>query len=194
MFEEYKFWLAIIAIAMTFYAYIPYFIGIFKGITKPHAFTWIVWFIVTFIAVFVQLVEGDGMGSWPTITAAAICFFVTLLSFKYGSRDIKRIDFVSLIGSLSVIPLWLITDNPALAVLLVTGIEIVAAFPTIRKSWSKPYEEVMMTYGLNTVRYILSAIALASYSIATIAYPLGMVLMNGIIFGVLFMRRHVTSE
>ncbi len=131
------------------------------------------------------------MGSWPTVVAALTCFFITAISIKYGSKDIKKVDYIFLFASLCSIPLWVITNDPTYSALLVTGIEIVAAFPTIRKSWYRPKEEVMLTYGLNTIRYILSILALASISISTIAYPIGMVFMNGLIFSVLFIRRHV---
>lgn len=188
IFEDYKFWLAGLAIILTFYAYIPYLVGIFKGKTKPHLFTWLIWSTVTLIAVVVQVLEGGGMGAWPTIAAAITCFFVTLLAFKFGSKDIKKIDYIFLLASLSAIPLWLITNNPAYSAVLVTIIEIVAAFPTIRKSWNKPEEEVTSTYGINTFRYFLSILALATFSVSTVAYPIGMVFMNGLIFCILLIR------
>jgi len=144
---------------------------------------------VTLIAVVVQIIEGGGMGSWPTIAAAATCFFITFTAIKYGSKDIKKVDYIFLIASLSAIPLWLITNNPTYAAILVTFIEIIAAFPTIRKSWHHPEEEVVSTYGINTVRYVLSILALASFSVATVAYPIGMVFMNGLIFIVLLIRK-----
>lgn len=186
--DDYKFWLASIAVVMALYAYIPYLIGIFKGETKPHVFTWIIWSIVTSIAVVIQFIEGGGMGTWPTMAAAITCLFITLLAFKYGSKDIQKVDYFFLVASLSAIPLWIVTNNPLYSALLVTFIEIVAAIPTIRKSWHKPEEEVTSTYGINTVRYFLSIVALASFSISTVAYPVGMVFMNGLIFAVLLIR------
>ncbi len=194
MLEDYKFWLAIISVGLTLYAYIPYLKGIFEGKTKPHLFTWIIWSIVTFIAVFIQIVEGGGMGSWPIILATLICFLITGLSFKYGSKDIKPVDYVFLVASLSAIPLWVLTDNPEYAAVLVTTIQIVAAFPTIRKSWNYPEQEVMLTYGVNIVRYVLSIFALATFSVSTMVYPLGILLMNIVIFGVLLLRRNVTAQ
>lgn len=186
---DYKFWFASVAVFLTLYAYIPYIKGIFRGETKPHFFTWIVWSIVTFIAVFIQVVEGGEMGSWPTIVAALTCFFITGLAVKYGSKDIKRIDYFFLFSSLCAVPLWIVTKDPTYSAILVTAIEIVAAFPTIRKSWHDPASEVTSTYCLNTIRYILSIFALGAFTIPTLAYPAGMVLMNGLIFAVLFIRR-----
>ncbi len=191
MIEDYKFWLASVAIFLTLYAYVPYLKGIFQGKIKPHFFTWLVWSIVTFIAFLIQIVEGGGMGSWPTIVAALSCFSITLLAIKYGSKDVKRVDYIFLFAALFSIPFWILTNNPAYSAILVTVIEIIAALPTVRKSWHRPKEEIMSTYILNTIRYVFSIFALASISVSTIAYPLGMVFMNGLIFSVLFIRRHV---
>lgn len=193
MLEDYKFYLASIAVCLAIYAYIPYLKGIFSGKTKPHLFTWIIWSLVTLIAVIIQFVEGAGWGVYPTLIAMLLCFWITILSFKYGSKDIKKIDYVFLTISLMAIPLWILTKNPTYSALLVTGIEIVAAIPTIRKSWNYPEQEVSLSYGLNTLRYILSIFAIASFSIATVAYPIGMVLMNLIIFLILIYRKNLSA-
>lgn len=180
--------LAGIAVFLTIYAYIPYFKGIFAGQTKPHLFTWLVWSLVTLIAVVIQATEGGGAGTWPTAVAALLCFAITGLAVTHGSKDIKKVDWFFLAASISAIPVWLLTANPLWAAIMVTLIEIIASFPTLRKSWHTPEQEVASTYGINTIRYVLSILALASFSPATLAYPLGMVLMNGLIFLVLVLR------
>lgn len=194
MLQDYKFWLASIAVCLTIFAYIPYVKGILDGKVKPHLFTWIVWLIVPVIAVAAQIVEGGGMGAWPTLVAVLICVLIVGLSIKRGSKDIKPIDYVFLAASLSAIPLWVVMDEPAWSATLVTIVQLLAAFPTIRKSWSYPEQEAMSTYGINTIRYMLTILALASLSVATMVYPLGMILMNGVIFSILFFRRKVITR
>lgn len=193
MLEDYKTWLATAAIGLTIYAYVPYVRGLLAGTTKPHMFTWIIWSLVTFIAVSIQVTEGAKAGAWPTIVAAILCFWITLMSIKHGTKDIRRSDWFFFIASLSAIPLWLWADDPTSAAILVTALEIVAAIPTLRKSWHAPHEEVASTYGINTLRYVLSIFAVASFSIPTLAYPIGMVFMNGLIFAVLVCRKTVSK-
>lgn len=41
--------LTVIAILLTFYAYIPYIKGIRIGTIQPHVFSWIIWGATTFI-------------------------------------------------------------------------------------------------------------------------------------------------
>ena len=189
MIEDYKFWLALIAVVLSLYAYIPYLASILKGETKPHLFSWIIWTVLALIAVTILFAAGAGMGAWPSAVAALTACVITILAIKYGTKDIKRSDYVFFFASLSAIPLWIVTKDPTYSAFLVTGITITAAFPTIRKSWHYPAQEVMSTYGINIIRFILSIMALESFSIATTVFPAGMVFMNGMIFGVLLLRR-----
>ncbi len=188
MLADYKIWFAIIAVGLTVVAFIPYIRGIYAGTTKPHLFSWVVWSLVSFIAAIIQVKEGAAAGAWPTIIATALSCWITLMAVTKGSKDIKKIDWFFLFASLAAIPLWLVLNDPTLSAILITVIELIAAGSTIRKSWVNPKEEVGLTYGLNTLRSILSIIALSSFSIATVVYPAGMVLMNGALFLILLIR------
>ncbi len=44
----------VVAIVLTFVAYTPYFLDLFKGKTKPHIFSWLIWTIVTSIIYALQ--------------------------------------------------------------------------------------------------------------------------------------------
>jgi hypothetical protein len=189
MFYDYKVWSAAVAVCLTILAYIPYLRGIYSGTTKPHLFSWIIWSLTTLIAAIIQVVKGGAAGAWPTLLAAGACIWIVYLSVSRGSKDIRRIDWYFLFASLGALPLWIITKDPTWSALLVTGVEIVAIFPTLRKSWSRPEQEVAFTWGIGVVRFLLSIIALETYSIATVAYPAGMIFMSGLTFSVLIIRR-----
>ena len=191
MLQDYKVWLAIVAVCLTIFSYAPYLRGIFLGTTKPHLFTWIVWALTTSIAAIIQIVKGAASGAWPTSVGAILCILVSLLSIKRGSTDIKKIDWLFLLASLGALPLWAISKDPTWSAILVTGICIVASFPTLRKSWSSPEQEVALTYAIGIVRFLLSIVALKSYSIATTVSPAGMVFMNILIFSLLLIRRRI---
>ena len=181
MLNDYKVWLAAVAVGLTIFAYIPYLRGIYSGVTKPHLYTWAVWTLTTLIAAVIQIAKGGAAGSWSTFVAALLCFWITCLSVQRGSKDIRRVDRYFLIASLAAVPLWIVLKDPTWSAILLTGIELVASFPTLRKSWLHPEQEVPITWGINAIRFSLSIAALGAYSIATTAYPAGMVLMNGLI-------------
>lgn len=166
-----------------------YFYFIFKGKTKPHFFSWFSWGLLTAIAYFAQVVDNGGAGSWVTGFTALVSFIIAIVALMRGSRDISKSDWYAFVVSLFAIPLWFVLETPLYSVLLVTGIDIVAFFPTIRKSYSKPHEESVLFYFLSGLKYSLALIALENWSIITAIYPLSLVVMDVFFITLLFFRR-----
>lgn len=58
---------AILSLIIGVSANIPYALGIFKGYTKPHLFSWIIWTVVCSTGTAIQIIEGAGSGAWYMI-------------------------------------------------------------------------------------------------------------------------------
>ena len=56
--------LGTISIIIAAVSYSAYFLSIFRGRTKPHMFSWIVWGTVSGVASYAQFAKGGGPGSW----------------------------------------------------------------------------------------------------------------------------------
>jgi hypothetical protein len=194
MFVDYKTLLGGLAVLIGFLSYIPYFRDILKSKTKPHAFSWLVWSVLTGIAFFAQIVKDAGAGSWINAGTAIMCFAVFVLALVKGERNIKNADVWSLVGAGAGLVLWLLTDNPVMAVILVTLIDALGFFPTFRKSYYKPHEETLSTFVVSTIKYAISLIALQSYSVTTWLFPASLVLTNGLFVVMLIFRRKALSE
>lgn len=171
-------------------AYIPYLRDIKGGKTRPHLYTWFVSGFVTLLAFGLQVSNDGGWGSVPTFFAALAGLLVFAMSLRYKRAPITVSDTLFFIFALLATGLWLIADRPVLSALLITAINIFAFLPTVRKSWRQPYQETVATYGINTLRFSLSVLAIQSYTIVTALYPLSSVLVNGFIAGFLIVRRY----
>lgn len=77
---DFKVTVALVSIAMTIFGYFFYFRDIFAHKTKPHAFSWLVWAVLTGIAFFGQLSGDAGPGAWVTATTAVISFVIFALA------------------------------------------------------------------------------------------------------------------
>jgi hypothetical protein len=55
---------------------------------------------------------------------------VMLLSLKYGTRNITRSDTIILILALAAVFVWVQLDNPLLAVIMVTLIDLAGYVPS----------------------------------------------------------------
>ena len=181
--------LALFAMFLAVYCVVPYIKGILAGTTKPHLFTWIIFALIASIVAAVQFAESAGPGKWALIVNALTCIVVVFLSLKCGERDIKRSDWVSLAGALLAVPVWLMTDNPLGAIVIAMMIELFALYPTFRKSWTKPHEEVAQTWLIGGCMFIISVVALDHVSFITAGYPLYVAFLNFMMVAVLLYRR-----
>lgn len=186
---DYKDVLGAIAVIIAFVSYVPYFKDIFANKTKPHAFSWLIWGVLTGIAFFGQVAGGAGPGAWVTGFTAVICFIIFVFGLTKGKNNIVFIDWLSLIGAGIALLLWFITKGPLLSVIIITIIDALAFFPTFRKSFNKPREETAVTYFLSGLKFLLSIIALDNISVITALYPLSLVLMNWAFVAMLYVRR-----
>ena len=181
--------LVVIGVVITFIAYIPYFRDIFNGKTKPHAFTWLIWSLLTAIAFVAQVSDGGGIGSVILGITAVISFIIFLIALKVGKKNIVKVDWIFLFGALLAIVVWYITEDPFWSVILITVIDAVAFAPTFRKAYIDPYTETLSTFLLSGVKFIFVIVALEAYTTVTVLYPLSLVFANGLFVVLLIVRR-----
>lgn len=159
---------------------LPYLRDIIRRKTCPHLFTWLIWSLIGVITVTAQAWDHAGIGVWVTIFSTMKCVAVALLSFKYGEKKITRGDWISLAACLFSIPLWLMTGDPLLSVLLLLAIEMVAFYPTYRKTWHKPFEETLFAYNIASLQFAFGLCALENYTIVTTLGGLSVVVQNSV--------------
>jgi hypothetical protein len=167
----------------------------YKYRTRPHAFSWVIWTLVTAIAFFAQRTEDTGPGTWLLGVEWLICLSGAVMAIFRGERNITRSDWAALLGALIAIQLWYFTGKPLEAVVLVTLIDAFAFYPTIRKSWNKPQEETAFMYGLSALKFGLSLYALERVTFVTALYPSFIVLVNsGFVIALLWRRRVIARK
>ena len=191
---DYKIVLGILATIVGLIGYIPYFRDIFRGKTKPHVFSWFAWSLLGGIDFVAQAVKGGGAGSWVTGFTAAVCFCVAILALTRGEKDITKTDWLCFVAALIGIVLWVTTQNPLLAVVIVTITDAVAFIPTYRKSYYKPHEETLVEYGLAATKWVIGLAALQSLTVTTWLYPASLVLTNGAFVVMTALRRKTLAK
>ncbi|OGS55624.1 MAG: hypothetical protein A3J79_05390, partial [Elusimicrobia bacterium RIFOXYB2_FULL_62_6] len=143
---SYKLIFGFLSVAMMALSRAVYFTSIFKGKTKPHAFSWLIWAVISGIGFAAQVAEGAGPGSWARGFSAATCLLLVWLGYYRGEKNITRGDWITLAVALSAVPLWVVTKTPVWSVIIVCFIDTVGYLPTIRKARNKPHEESASSY------------------------------------------------
>lgn len=179
----------LLSVAAMLAARLTYFSSIWQGKTRPHAFSWFIWGVISSIGFAAQFAEGAGAGSWARGFGAVTCFLLVGISLFHGEKNITRADWITLIVALSAIPLWVITKTPIWSVVLVCLIDTAGYLPTIRKSWTKPQSESALSYSLGSLGALLTLLAIENYTMATWLYPAVLVASNGAMALFLLRRR-----
>jgi len=191
---ELKITLGIISSVLTVLVAIPYIWDMYRGKTKPHAFSWLIWALVAGIAYFGQALDKGGAGSWNTGMSALFGLIIFLGSLKVGTRDISKLDWFCLWSCILGIALWTITKNLLYTVILASLIDTVAFIPTFRKSYHKPLEETLSIYYLSIVKIAIGMLALENYTTTTTLFPATIVLTNSLFVAMSLIRRSPTRS
>lgn len=181
--------IGIIAVVLTFIAYVPYYRDILRGRTRPHIYSWSLWGLLTILLVALQIKGGAGPAVWVTAIAGLLCLGVVILSLKNGKRYITKSDTVVAILSLLAIGFWLIAEQPAVSITLVIIADLLAFIPTVRKSYNHPYTETLSLYITNALRFLLALFAVENYTYLSTSWVVAWVIGNTLLSLLLIVRR-----
>lgn len=170
-----------------------YFYLTFQGTLKPHVFTWLVWGLVMGISAAARAADDAGPGAWAAWGGAVSCASVGFLAIFKGEKTITRGDILSLLFSLSAIPVWVVTRNPLYAVIIVTAVDVVAYYPTFRKTYSKPYEEAIFPFLIANLLHVVSLVANLNYTLTTTLTPAVLLFANVALISMILWRRKVVA-
>lgn len=181
--------IGVIATALTFVAYIPYYRDILKGKTRPHIYSWSLWGLLTVLVVALQIKGGAGPATWVTASAGLLCLGVVILSLRNGKRDITKSDTIVAVLSLIAIDFWLIADQPEVAITLAIVADLLAFIPTVRKSYYDPYSETLSLFITNTLRFCLALFAVAEFTYLSSAWIVAWAVGNALLSILIIIRR-----
>lgn len=167
-----------------------YIRAILKGQARPHLFTWMIFTVLTSIGFLAQLSADAGPGMFITGLSGLGNLTIAVFAFWKGEKNITRSDWVFFIGALAAIPVWLATETPLYAVLMISAIDAMAFYPTFRKSWNKPWDESAVAYALAGLQFFMSVMGMEKINVITALYPLVIVGLNVLLIALLLGRRH----
>jgi hypothetical protein len=186
---EYKMLLGILAVVIELVSYTIYFIGIYTGKTKPHAFTWLVWGALNVVGFAAAVSAGGDSVAWILGINALANLTISGIGFWQRNVQYDTYDWLALVGAFVGIFLWWFTKNPLYAVILISISDIIALIPTFRKAYRLPFEENILSFTVGIPYYLLAIFALTSFTTTTILYPLSIILIDCSLVALIYIRR-----
>jgi hypothetical protein len=186
--------IGLLSVIVGFAGYIPYLYDMFRGRTKPHIFSWIIWVVLEFTSFGIQIKNGVGAGSWVTFFSALVAVIVVLYAFRYRKLTITKIDWVCLFGACFSLVLWLVFHQPLIASIFLSLTDLFAFIPTFRKTWNKPYDETLFEYAMASVKFMIAFFAFDSFTLSAVIYPAYLILTNGTFVIYALIRRKIVNR
>ena len=180
---------ALISLVIGLFSIIPYLRDIFMNKTHPHMYSWLIWSILQTMGVVIMIIGGAHYGALGLGAGALVIIFVFILSIPYGTKDITTFDTLCLIGALLTIPVWLVTKDAVVSIILISVIDAIGFLPTYRKSYVDPYSETLIMWVLNIIMYTASIGALEVYSVGTTLYLGTLIATNSVCVAIIVVRR-----
>lgn len=186
---ETKLILSILWTFISLWAFLYYYYSILKWDTKPHIYTWLIFWISLWTAFVIQVNNNAGYGAYVTFMEFAGCLIAVLLALRYWEKNITKFDTLCFTLALLSLVLYLIFKTAVVSTILIILVDILAIIPTYRKSFNKPNEETIIIYIMSFVIYIFAIAWLTSYTFSTYWYPLSIMLADLLLVAFILSRR-----
>lgn len=135
---------------------------IWRGDVKPHAFSILIWFVLTIIVFINMQVQGAGDAAWRTGFMAFALLLNLLFSARHGFGYIKKVDWYFLIAGMMTIPVWLASGDPDVALLWLLLVDLAGTFPTVRKAYELPFALSPGIYFVTATAQLLQFLSLCA--------------------------------
>jgi hypothetical protein len=193
MLLDYKILLGIAATILGISGYLPYFRDMLRKRIKPHAFSWLIWAILTFIAFSVSISKGGAAGAWTLGAQGILNIIIAAAAMRSGETRITGLDKLCLGLALFGIALWVVTMNSLWGVVISSIVDLIALVPTLTKAYKNPFEESTSLFILSGLGFVLSLFALGSFSLVTALYPSVIIVANTLLVLMILLRRRALA-
>ena len=180
-----------IAGAIAFLAYVIYIVSILRGKSKPNRATWWIWAFMGVVLVLSYQASGAENTIWVPFVEFLGPLIIAILSIKYGEGGINnKTDIICLVGSFVSIILWIIFNNPVIALVTSLAVDSFAIIPTIKKSYLRPEGEDFWAWFGTGIADSLNFFAVEKFTFAILIYPIYMLTSDIIIVAILFVKKN----
>lgn len=163
--------LAIIGGLIAAFSTVPYLIDIVRKKTKPNIVTWFTWTLLTAIATAAAFAAHEPRTALLTLGSAICTGAVVVLGLRHGIAKLSLFDALCQAGAVVGLILWLIFNDPSIAIFFSLAIDFVVMLPTLRHSWLSPQEETWQTYMIGVVSALFTIASLSKFNFVSLAFP-----------------------
>ncbi len=167
----------------------PYVRDIFRHKTKPERAMWWIYAVLFFLLFAAQASAGARWLLLVSATYVVSSVLAAVLSVRYGYGSFHRRDYLSILMALAGLGVWLFTDRPLLAIIMIIIVDFAGFWLTLVKTWHAPHTETLISWQLSVGSALLSVFAVGSWNLTVLIYPVYAVLATGLLVFIIMYRR-----
>jgi hypothetical protein len=145
---------------------IPYVRDIFRGMTRPHRGTWLIWGVLAVVVCVSQYADG---ASWSLVMAAVqavVTCLIFVLSIRRGTGGLTATEIVMIAVAGGGVIGWMVVDEPLVATVCVVAADLIGAAMMVPKTYRDPESETLATFAFASVGGALAAGAVGALDAA----------------------------
>lgn len=183
-----------LSLVFTVFGSYYYIRDVVKGKTKPNLVTWFFWALAPLIGTFLQLKAGAGLSVLPVFLAGFIplVIFTVALLTRNSHWKITKFDIFCGVFSFIALVLWLLTKRADISILFAILSDLLAAVPTLIKSWKFPETETAVGYVPGILNNTLGLLIIKNWNFSIYSFGIYFIILNTTL--ILFIeRKKITS-
>ena len=161
------------------------------------------WWILTVVGVMILVSyweSGARSTIWIPITYVIGPLVIGILSIRFGETKEERKarsmwqtpDPYCVIGAIFGVTIWWLTESAVLALVVFVGTDLAGIFPTIWKSFLRPWTEQPLPWAFSVVASMINLLAVEQWSLSVEVwlYPWYMLFGNALILAPLLWHKY----
>lgn len=187
--------LGIIAGLLAIFAIVPYIKDVLHSTSRPNTVSFAIWELLLLISFLAQLSSG---ASWSILMLAGDLvgtgIIVILCLTGYGYRKYGRTEWICLTLAILAIILWQVTNEPLLAIIFALIADLMAAIPTVVKTYRDPWSEAPTMWFIIAFAAILSLISTEIHNSPNMLFPAYLLCINGLVGTMALIGRRMKAK
>lgn len=173
-------YLVLVGAAASLFGSFVYIRDTARGTTKPNRVTWLMWALAPLIATAAALSDGVRWAVVPVFMSGfgPVLVLIASLANPHAYWKLGLFDYLCGACSGLALVLWIITQEPVIAIALAIASDGFALLPTLIKSWRRPDTESGITYAVGIFSALTGLAAIQAWAFSEVAFPIYLVIAN----------------
>lgn len=175
-------------------SFLPYIRDTLAGRTRPHRASWLIWSVLSSIALASQVFEGATISLWFAgiqVTGTVIIFALSIRRGYGGYCSLGDGCVMGLAGG--GLALWALTDTAAYALAITISVSLLGGVVTAIKAYRHPESETLATWVTCCLASWFAILSVGEANWVLIAYPAYLFTLNGAIVLAVMLGRAVQT-